>query len=361
MTTPSKAEIEAGLNALCKAGSHKINFELHPDYVDEVIGGIILAARAAHSDEPVGKAKKITCTSANTLAVFSADEVPPGTELYLAPPAPAVAIKPLGWRNTGYGWLRAESLGFVREILAADPQLEQKKVQAQAQYEKCVRLALVDAPTPDHSGDVTNMIPAGWKLVPEIPTKEMAHAAAGAHYGKRQVDQIGVVGIDVTANDINYTFLQAFRRFWKGALLAAPEPPVSASEIPNSSADVADCDADYAEIGREIVSIIGREVDDPESPLHDWAPAETYGEVISDLIDMIDEAKAGPSADPVKEQMAEALNLVFDNVERPPERNCTCHVNPPCSDCVDYGGLREMFEAVDTALDAYKASREPRP
>lgn len=66
-------------------------------------------------------------------------------------------------------------------------------------------------------------------------------------------------------------------------------------------------------------------------------------------------------SDPVMGPMAEALNLVCDNVDRPPERNCTCHVNPPCSDCVDYGGLREMFEAVDTALDDYKTNREPRP
>lgn len=48
--------------------------------------------------------------------------------------------------------------------------------------------------------------------------------------------------------------------------------------------------------------------------------------------------------------LVEALNFVCDNVDRPPERNCSCHISPPCSDCVDYGGLREMFECIDAAL-----------
>lgn len=84
---------------------------------------------------------------------------------------------------------------------------------------------------------------------------------------------------------------------------AAPEPPASVSESPNSLV----ADEGYAEIGREIVSIIGREVNDPDSPLHGWAPAETYGEIITDLIGMIDEAKAATASGPVKPQIFEAL------------------------------------------------------
>lgn len=56
-------------------------------------------------------------------------------------------------------------------------------------------------------------------------------------------------------------------------------------------------------------------------------------------------------------QMLAALRLVADNIDRPPERNCSCHIAPPCSDCVDYGGLRKMFAAIDAAI----AKAECRP
>lgn len=45
-----------------------------------------------------------------------------------------------------------------------------------------------------------------------------------------------------------------------------------------------------------------------------------------------------------------AIESLVENVDRPPDANCSCHISPPCNDCVDYGGLREAFEWVDTAL-----------
>jgi hypothetical protein len=27
-----------------------------------------------------------------------------------------------------------------------------------------------------------------------------------------------------------------------------------------------------------------------------------------------------------------------------PDSNCSCHISPPCNDCVEYGGLRETME-----------------
>lgn len=33
-----------------------------------------------------------------------------------------------------------------------------------------------------------------------------------------------------------------------------------------------------------------------------------------------------------------------------PDKACNCHVNPPCSDCVEYGALREAIELADTAI-----------
>lgn len=45
-----------------------------------------------------------------------------------------------------------------------------------------------------------------------------------------------------------------------------------------------------------------------------------------------------------------AIESLVENVDRPPDANCSCHISPPCNDCIDYGGLREAFEWVDTAL-----------
>ncbi|MFY8215132.1 MAG: hypothetical protein ACOVMP_00850, partial [Chthoniobacterales bacterium] len=38
------------------------------------------------------------------------------------------------------------------------------------------------------------------------------------------------------------------------------------------------------------------------------------------------------------------LAHLLECIEEPPDRNCSCHINPPCSDCVDHGGLREAIE-----------------
>lgn len=34
---------------------------------------------------------------------------------------------------------------------------------------------------------------------------------------------------------------------------------------------------------------------------------------------------------------------LLETIERPPERNCSCHIAPPCSDCVEYEGLRDAI------------------
>lgn len=98
----------------------------------------------------------------------------------------------------------------------------------------------------------------------------------------------------------------ALRRVLAGAAEIVSVPYSTATAPGHTemiAAPAADADADYADIGREIVSTIGRYVNDPGSPLHDWSPAETYGEVIDDLIEMIDEAKAA-----VPDWVADFLN-----------------------------------------------------
>ncbi|MGC7464214.1 hypothetical protein QT654_20800 [Xanthomonas citri pv. citri] len=45
-----------------------------------------------------------------------------------------------------------------------------------------------------------------------------------------------------------------------------------------------------------------------------------------------------------------ALERLLEVTEHPPARNCSCHLSPPCSDCVDWGGLREAIADDETAL-----------
>lgn len=41
-----------------------------------------------------------------------------------------------------------------------------------------------------------------------------------------------------------------------------------------------------------------------------------------------------------------------DLVPEPPDRNCSCHINPPCSDCVDHSEVREVKQGWKEAKEA---------
>ena len=45
-----------------------------------------------------------------------------------------------------------------------------------------------------------------------------------------------------------------------------------------------------------------------------------------------------------------SLEELLDCSVEPPERNCSCHISPPCNDCVDYAGLREVFATARALL-----------
>lgn len=55
-----------------------------------------------------------------------------------------------------------------------------------------------------------------------------------------------------------------------------------------------------------------------------------------------------------RKHMLVAVNNLIDMIDVP-EPNCSCHICPPCSDCVEYGGLRDVIE---TARGAIAAARE---
>lgn len=64
-----------------------------------------------------------------------------------------------------------------------------------------------------------------------------------------------------------------------------------------------------------------------------------------------------PPAVAVNQQLFSALQLFIDTVEEPPEANCSCHIAPPCGDCVNYSQLREAFEEGRAAISAAEAAK----
>ncbi len=49
-------------------------------------------------------------------------------------------------------------------------------------------------------------------------------------------------------------------------------------------------------------------------------------------------------------ELGNILRDMLDNVDEPPEANCSCHRSPPCNDCVDYSCAREAFASARAAL-----------
>lgn len=47
-----------------------------------------------------------------------------------------------------------------------------------------------------------------------------------------------------------------------------------------------------------------------------------------------------------------ALEHLLERGIAPPDRNCSCHISPPCNDCVEWSGLREAVEHAESALAA---------
>lgn len=56
------------------------------------------------------------------------------------------------------------------------------------------------------------------------------------------------------------------------------------------------------------------------------------------------------SRDLMIEKVVARLETLCEVIDEPPERNCSCHISPPCSDCVEYGGLREALADAREAL-----------
>jgi len=80
-----------------------------------------------------------------------------------------------------------------------------------------------------------------------------------------------------------------------------------------------------------------------------WAPCEQCDEadaIEREIGDLKDEVKA---AHTVAVWSSEFLELI----PAPPEPNCSCFISPPCNDCVEYAGEREIRAGLQEALSKY--------
>lgn len=48
-------------------------------------------------------------------------------------------------------------------------------------------------------------------------------------------------------------------------------------------------------------------------------------------------------------RLLRALACAIEFVGEPPEANCSCHLAPPCNDCVEHAGARELLEILRSA------------
>lgn len=51
-----------------------------------------------------------------------------------------------------------------------------------------------------------------------------------------------------------------------------------------------------------------------------------------------------------RDDLRGALEQLLETMGPPPERNCSCHISPPCNDCVDYSGVREAIEYAEKLI-----------
>lgn len=52
--------------------------------------------------------------------------------------------------------------------------------------------------------------------------------------------------------------------------------------------------------------------------------------------------------------LSECVDLLYA-----PDANCSCHISPPCRDCVDHAGTRSVLEAAHEAIAALKKELAP--
>lgn len=57
-----------------------------------------------------------------------------------------------------------------------------------------------------------------------------------------------------------------------------------------------------------------------------------------------------------RNELLAALELMLERIAEPPQSNCSCHLSPPCADCIDFGGEREAFEEAKAVIASVKGN-----
>ena len=58
------------------------------------------------------------------------------------------------------------------------------------------------------------------------------------------------------------------------------------------------------------------------------------------------------------QELAGLLEDVLEFIGEPPPPNCSCHISPPCNDCVDHAEAREIDSRINAALARHRAKQE---
>ena len=82
------------------------------------------------------------------------------------------------------------------------------------------------------------------------------------------------------------------------------------------------------------------------------AQVVTWIDTISGIDSLIEQARIAERAAcaATAPDLLWALETIIDASPEPPEANCSCHICPPCRDCVDYEELREAYRYVRAAI-----------
>jgi len=93
--------------------------------------------------------------------------------------------------------------------------------------------------------------------------------------------------------------------------------------------------------------------DTKRTDMESWAHPTDGTEVVNADFARQLERELSAEREKVRE-LREALDYLFENITPPPEANCSCHMSPPCSDCVNYGAEREAIVIARATLEKTK-------
>lgn len=101
-----------------------------------------------------------------------------------------------------------------------------------------------------------------------------------------------------------------------------------------------------------------KHTEEPRTP----APGEIDNHILGEAMDAMKARAEGAESDLAQTKsailaLAGLAEEFMDEVDIP-ERNCSCHISPPCYDCVENAGLREIAK---TLRETIKKVREIQP